>query len=428
MRRLLTAAALGLLALPLAIPAATAHTDANVHALNWGEDWADPFQDGLEVWATEPIIATADFDDGMNRWRIEMTPEGSPEPVAVCDRTLSPPEERPTIRCNWDTRRAGNMTEVHNGEALPDAPMARNGRYVVTVKAWNVGRPGNILVSKLDPGEHVLQPSRTVTVSNPVSNPTGVNRSFNSANRSVVVTWDPNPEPDIEYYAIRERFNGGEWVEVDKRPGGSTTFNRQVSEVGTYQYQVAAKRTVVDQSGWVETPPLEVAAIPTVTPGTAGGPSGPEGEPGVFLPGSEDSTTTTTGRPRGGSAPRGNSAPPKVGSGLFAPGSIFSRPSVTSSGPATTTTVVDDGYQETLPYKLPQQAEPLPDGEVASAEEPQTFTKIVTVPRPKDPRALLVPLAGGLAVFILAMQITYLARRRPALVPVEDDFGDWVGL
>ena len=37
-------------------------------------------------------------------------------------------------------------------------------------------------------------------------------------------------------------------------------------------------------------------------------------------------------------------------------------------------------------------------------------------------------MAGGLAMFVFAMQVTYPIRRRPALAPVEDDFGDWMGL
>jgi hypothetical protein len=39
-----------------------------------------------------------------------------------------------------------------------------------------------------------------------------------------------------------------------------------------------------------------------------------------------------------------------------------------------------------------------------------------------------VPLAGGLATFVFAMQMTFLLKRRPALAPVEDDFDDWLGL
>ena len=51
----------------------------------------------------------------------------------------------------------------------------------------------------------------------------------------------------------------------------------------------------------------------------------------------------------------------------------------------------------------------------------------VTVPRPRDTRALLIPLALGLLVFVLAMQLMFVLRSRPALATVEDDFGEWIG-
>jgi hypothetical protein len=49
------------------------------------------------------------------------------------------------------------------------------------------------------------------------------------------------------------------------------------------------------------------------------------------------------------------------------------------------------------------------------------------VPRPRDSRALLIPLAGGLAMFVFAMQVTVVMRRRPAMANSEDDFDDWMG-
>jgi hypothetical protein len=40
----------------------------------------------------------------------------------------------------------------------------------------------------------------------------------------------------------------------------------------------------------------------------------------------------------------------------------------------------------------------------------------------------LIPLAEGLAVFMFAMQLTVLIRRRPAMATAEaeDDFDDWM--
>ncbi|MGH9002209.1 MAG: hypothetical protein ACRDYV_03690, partial [Acidimicrobiia bacterium] len=131
-----------------------------------------------------------------------------------------------------------------------------------------------------------------------------------------------------------------------------------------------------------------------------------------------------------------------VQAGAIAPGgsrpsggsSLFNRPSAGSlprpSAPKTTPTTVDNGYSEQLPYTVPTQAQ---NGAVTSPgdlpdTEQQTLRKLITVPRPRDPRSLLVPLAGGLTIFVFAMQMTYVVRRRPAMVQADDDFGDWTGI
>ena len=55
------------------------------------------------------------------------------------------------------------------------------------------------------------------------------------------------------------------------------------------------------------------------------------------------------------------------------------------------------------------------------------MSPLVKVPRPQDARSLLIPLAGALALFVLAMQGMVLLRRRPAMSTMEDDFDDWMG-
>jgi hypothetical protein len=80
-----------------------------------------------------------------------------------------------------------------------------------------------------------------------------------------------------------------------------------------------------------------------------------------------------------------------------------------------------------LPYQQREQGGELID-ELAEGEDgPESMIPGVTVPRPRDTRALLIPLAAGLALFVFAMQVTVLVRGRPAMSPAEDDFGDWLG-
>ncbi|MGH9036133.1 MAG: hypothetical protein ACRD0O_10240 [Acidimicrobiia bacterium] len=418
------AVALALVALPFAASPASAHDKSNVHEIHWvdtGND--DSPDDGDRLYGLDFVAARAyPFDDGVNRWRVEMRPKAGGEP-AFCDKTGSWGSDL-SFRCNWDTTRLGDMTGLFPDQSLAGGPVAANGEYIITVTVWNKGRTGcSILCTNLPAEAHVLSPSRTVILQNPVSSPTGVSRSYDSNTGKVTVTWAPSPEPDIQKYIIQEKKGSGGWDTVGERPHGSTSFDRQIADVGTYQYRVAAVRPEVAQSGFSEAPALEVAAPPAPPSATGDTPAEPLGpEPGVTV--LEPPTTSTTVQ-AGAVAPR----PPSGGSSLFARPSAGSLPR--PSAPKTTPTTVDTGYSAELPYDTAPKTQNgvLEDPEeLAGAEQPQSMTRLITVPRPRDPRSLLVPLAGGLTIFVFAMQMTYVVRRRPALVQIDDDFGDWTGL
>jgi hypothetical protein len=421
-RPLATAAALALVGLLFAAPA-LAHDQASVHSVSWvDQDPNNSPNDGDKLYGIDFVAAKAQFDDDIARWRIEMRPEAGGEP-AFCDRT-GPFDNNLEFRCNWDTTRTGDMTGLTPDQALGGGPIAPNGRYVITVTVWNEGREQGLLSSELVPEAHVLSPSRTVILQNPITAPASVGRSYDSNTGKVTVTWAASPEPDVQKYIIQEKRGSGAWEKIGERPHGATSFERQIADVGTYQYRVAAVRPEVAQSGFSETEPLEVAAPPAPPPSEAP-PEAPGPEPGVTV--LEPPTTATTVQ---AGAIAGRSRPPAGGS------SLFNRPSVNSlprpSAPRTTPTTIDTGYSSELPYNT---APKIQDGvlddpqELAGGDQPRSITKLITVPRPRDPRSLLVPLAGGLTIFVFSMQMTYVVRRRPALVQMDDDFGDyWTGI
>ncbi len=406
-----------------ALPA-LAHDKASVHSVSWVDsDPNDSPNDGDKLYGIDFVAAKASFDDEIARWRIEMRPEAGGDP-AFCDRT-GPFDGSLSFRCNWDTTRIGDMTNLAPDQALGTGPLAPNGRYVITVTVWNVGRPQGVLSAALVPEAHVLSPSRTVILQNPVAAPVNVSRSYDSNTGKVSVTWAASPEPDVQKYLIQEKKDSGGWDTIGERPHGATSFERQISDVGTYQYRVAAVRPEVTQSGFSESSPLEVAAPPPPPGSTSEAPAEAGPEPGVTV--LEPPTTSTT--VQAGAIAPGGSRPPAGGS------SLFNRPSAGSlprpSAPKTTPTTVDTGYSDQLPYDTaPKTQNGVLDDpeELAGAEQPQSITKLITVPNPRDPRSLLVPLAGGLTIFVFAMQMTYFVRRRPALVEVDDDFGDWTGI
>ena len=427
--RRLAAAALGLLALGLSAVPAAAHEKAGVHSMSFHDDdndiELDSPNDGDRILGTDWVVGHARMDDGIVRWRIEMRPEAGGDP-AFCDKSGDWGTEL-TFRCNWDTTRLGDMSNLNLKESLPGGAVAPNGRYVVTITVWNKGRPQGLVSSAIPPEQHVVTPSRAVILQNSVSAPSGVSRSYDSNTGRVTVAWAASPEPDIQKYLIQEKKDAGGWENVGERPHGVTSFDRQVPGVGTYQYRVAAVRPEVAQSGFSESPPLEVAAPPP-PPGSSPESPGPAGpEPGVTN--LEDPSTPTTVQGGAIAAPGGSVRPPAGGGS-----SLFSRPSVSSlprpSAPRTTPTTADTGYSEALPYTTPTQTQNgvlEDDQELAGAEQPQSMTRIITVPRPRDPRSLLIPMAGGLTIFVFAMQLTYVVRKRPALAQIDDDFGDWPG-
>lgn len=420
MRRIIAGVVLGLVGLAGAVPLAGAHSQ---HVLSWEGRGDEPkLRDGDVVLGTDFLRLKINTSDPITGWKIEMVHEASGL-TSFCEGGATD-ENSPTFECNWDTRHVGNMTPVALNQTLAGAPPSANGAYRVTgrVSAKNCGLVG---LTCSQPEEHVTTPFN-VTVTNPLSKPAAPTQSFNSASRTLGVTWNANPEPDIARYVLQERFNDGDWI--DKYDGPATSFER-AGDPGSYQYRVVAHRPHSQGVISDATSRIEVAA-PAPPPDPV--PAAVAPEPGTPMPGADDTTTTAGGQSpttgaRGTTAttkPRGKESPRSLGgSTLFRPPSAGAvKPSTATTRPKTTPTTVDDGFEEALVY--PTTAPPLVAVEVPGGEAIQVPREIVER-RPVDPRSLLIPLAGGLAVFVFAMQVTFMTRRRPAFVTADDDFGDW---
>jgi hypothetical protein len=356
------------------------------------------------------------------------------------------------ITCPWDTTRAFSRTvssdATHASQPDYDRPWQSNdlgptvnGKYTIEITVWNTGNQyGCGLISCKQPlpkEPHLLYQDaaakrwREVYVINGVAEPSGALRCLDSGTRTVTLAWNRNPDPDIQKYVVQEKVGTAAWKKAGETQ--ALSFDRAIEATGTYQYRVSAVRpaptrsdaNAVTQSPFATTDPIDVTDV-TPPPTTAtGGEATSQEEPGVTILGPPETSATT--------GPAG--AKPKPGTSAFSGGGLIPRPPSNTSRPApfkatTPTTEFDPGFTEKLPYKPPANAEETQGGEEALAggeeEGAQTFTKYITVPRPREPRALLIPLAGGLALFVFAMQVTLVVRRRPE-VAMEDDFGDWLG-
>ena len=481
MRRLLAAAgaaALGLAVFPVAARAAmpdSTHKLAFYQPVTYDRMTGNPKNlpatapDGAVVYATDEVVTVkADFGgDGVTSWTVVLRPVGGGTPSS-CHEDLAPRNgQYPSIvyiNCPWDTTRAVDRThqatntdpvdtqDYDRNWHLNDHGPSVNGKYSIEVTATNSGTPDGILTKGIPGGQQFTlyeDPSvprwRQVWVNNDVAAPTGVNAAYDAGSARINVTWAPNPEPDVTYL-VQEKVGDGKWGSPITVPGNATNYVRAVDQPGKYQYQVAARRpaptadsggaaSATKTSGYVA---AQAVSIDQVAPPTTAGPSGADGnidhsgDNGVFLP--TDATS-----PGGAGAPASATAKGKTAGGPARPSGTTggARPSG-PSGRSTGSTAsggggedegegADTGFSATLPFNTSQDGSA--DGLGSNSEDPETMGPgFVKVPKPQDVRSVLIPMAGALVVFMLAMQLMVWVRRKPPiLATVDDDFDDWMG-
>ena len=463
MRRLIAAVSLAALGLTLTVPLASAHDQQWVHEFAWTTS-PDPntAPDGSHVWSNDELVAAkVTMNDGVKSWDVVIRPVNGGQ-ASTCHENLAADRNGnyPTtvyINCPWDTTRAKNYSlpgptpgsvASKPGPTTPDEPRRTwqsqdlgpsvNGKYTIEITAYNAGRDAGIVSPAMPSEPHHLYQSgsnpprwREVWVVNDVARPTGVSAAHDAGTGKVAVTWAPNPEPDVSYI-VQEKVGDGKWSSGVTLPGNAHRFER-AADPGTYQFRVAAQRPAptredsgaTERSDFVAAQAVEVVPPPPTTAGANnadGVPAG--GEPGVFIPETPSSTTppaTAGSGPRPGGTARPSSRP----AGGSRPSGGFSRPTG-SSGPVDAEAEgmgPDEGFSSVLPYTERRDGfvDDLGEGE----EEEVSMLPGVPVPRPRDTRALLVPMAAGLALFVLAMQGIVFVRRRPALAGGADDFDDF---
>ena len=398
--------------------------------------WLSP-EDGARLRGQAVHIkAKAGFYGGVKSWAVEiLAPEDADYPGygTVCEGTESRSPAYVNIDCVWDTTAYPN-----------DGGQAQNRPYVVRITTQ-----GN------SAGPH--SEDRNVIVSNPVSAPRDIRLGFVDSTRQATVRWQPNPEPDIISYVVQERVGDGPWKNVGQAGGRATTFTRSLSAPGTYRYQVAALRAAGSgndtvQSAWsgpASEPKQIVVAEPkrpettttTTPPYSADGSGDPPppadpGDPTVPPPAPPPMSSAAAGADPaapGPPAPDGSTGPGRNGAMVSpiqhgAPGSVRSG-GATSGGlaapPATKPPKApneldepegpDTGFSSQLPYK---QA-----GE--SAEDDGGVGRVlVGLPEAiggDETRQMLVPLAGGLLLFVFAMHVLYISRRAAPEAPLETE-------
>lgn len=235
--------------------------------------------------------------------------------------------------------------------------------------------------------------------------------------RAVVIRWD-EPEglpPDFLGYRVQRQSAKGSWatiatLDAPKAPTSFTDADPPAAG-GDITYRVLSRRAgpdgeVMSTGGSPATATVEPSPDGsggttgdggTTGGGAAGDPSG-DGSAGGSTSGG--STTAGGGSTSSGGAgrPNGRVAAPRVGiTGAFLPPLL--QPRVPTVAGASTTTTVDDGFDESLPYEPGEEDPVLPDDEMAS---------IVT--GEAAGRGMAIPIATALVLAVWAVHLRVLAR------------------
>ncbi len=247
---------------------------------------------------------------------------------------------------------------------------------------------------------------RTVAVSAPAPTVTGV--QANADGRTVTVSWDDmtSSAPDLSGYLIERKIGAGSFEELATVPADQRSYADSAlpDSGGEASYRVSAIRPspsgdMVSSASREAATPFVAAPTPTTdttgagTGGSAsGGGGGATGSSGSGGPLSSGQSGAGGARASGGSAPRVSA--PHVFSGTFLPPLL--RP---ASQTIATTTTLDTGFNESLPYERGAADPVLPKDAMAS---------IVTTSQAG--RGMAIPVATALVLAVWAFHLRMLAR------------------
>lgn len=322
--------------------------------------------------ATHDGELDADMQSVILRWRTTVDHGG---------RDCSRPADQ-----GWE-RNPSNTTRIDFSQ---DATFDCNGRYELDVIA--VGDSSTIHSGS----QETKQTIKDVVLKVAPAVPTGVTAT--SSQRRVEVTWAANGEPDLLGYLV---YRNGSFHD-------SSTTNSYVdtdfpSAGGTFTYKVSAVRlgpsqNPDDEADFVESGQSGAgsATVPKTTSTSSGG-SGDDGDGGSGGGPSKKPTVKLAPTPSSG------------GSSARADLSGFARLKQQADEEARLrSTTTDPGYSDELPYG--EGGGRNPDGSLASGGDRSTFEEVV------DRKAVMVPIAFGLLLFVGALQMRYLARRARDIV------------
>lgn len=383
----------------LGLPVSAGHVTLEV-------DWSAPGSDptiGTVVEDTVSVQADVNFDGGLGtsnvkEWQAQLRDESGGSVAVLCTRSLSGlGEGTATVDFTWDSRYfpSGTVnTECEEGDSanVDTTRPLPNDRYLLRLRAHD-----QVLTTEWHHDDFAIR------VNNPPSTPRDVSAAFAEDEQEIRVTWTANPEPDLSGYLVEqcrtesesdsdsESCASADWETLVENAAGDVDAVVEVTEPGAYHHRVVALRP-----DWSQGETLTSSAAGTDSaivledgseeepddPTSGEDPSGPDDsgsdDPASTLP--EQAINPDQGDPASGTGTgageRRRSLEPR----------LVQRESF------------DPGFEEALPYgaRTVDDTPPRADGLLVGQE---------------GGGSALVPIAGGLVVFVFAMQLRYLGRR-----------------
>lgn len=384
----LVAAASVALVVTVGVPASAGHITLEV-------DWTAPGDDpkaGVVVEGTVAVEAAVSFDSGLvnsnvKEWQVQLRSDDGSTNRVLCARGYSElRNETATVDFSFDSRYdpSGTVnTKCEEGDAANVDTTRRlmNGRYALRLRAHD-----QILTNEWHEEDFAIR------INNAPSTPQDVAAAFDAAEQQVQVTWTENPEIDLYGYLVQqchtesasETCGSADWTTVAENGSDGLDADIAVSDRGAYRYRVIAQRP--DWSGNATlSSAAGTAGTPIVLDDETADPEDPDAGDPSSDPGEGDDAPTTL--------PERTTNPDNDG----APGGTEHRRSLE---PRLVQRDVFDrgGFDEALPYG----AQPVDD------TPPRAGGLLVGH---EGAGNALVPIAGGLVVFVFSMQLRYLGRR-----------------
>jgi hypothetical protein len=261
-----------------------------------------------------------------------------------------------------------------------------NGTYTVEAEV-----PG----SSAETPAATIKATRTFALAIPPKTPTGVQAVRNPTSQVITVSWNANSEPDLTHYLITRTEVDDASSSRDFTVSTNSFVDPDSSTPGaSYRYRVRAVREGADPSA-----PSAPADVKVGTTSTSGGSSST----------SESTSTSLTPRPASPSdQPGSGTQTTKAGPSEFA--KLRSQAAKPRPSPSL---LPDTSFRRTLPFGVT----PNSTGTTATLPAPASEGEEAALStgsdggRPQDRRALLIPVATGLVLFVGALHLRWLVAR-----------------